>query len=246
MALSLEVRGFQDQQVILKRSLLLYGVPSNDSVMYATEHPVAVDDEGRAQMLPGRPVTIGALRQMEAMLNAQCAGEILPPNVLFNTGGMLAWWVPAGLRRVYFRTDYEGVGRQSVVVPHPALVFVVNGGSWHVFALGRNKRPDAGTMLYHAPYMNVWSDSLGRVCAGNVRIPAESIISKIAAWESSFFDSEFTHPNSGRRVVKCRDGVVGLTRQLVAGRWKRFPVSVLLPADVTVAQAIAKISEMDK
>lgn len=242
MSLSIEAC-IKQQQVVLSGSILLYSDRNHGAVKYASEHDVTVDESGKPTIMAGRPISLAALRNMENLLNVQMAGELLPENVLVNRGGMLVWWKPAGMRRVFFNTKYDGIGKHSAVVPHPALVFIVQHDQWHVFGLKRNKRPNANTALCHAPYMNVWVSQDGRICTGNVNLPGDSLVEKISAWESSFFDSEFTHPNETRRFVKHKEGVIGLSRKLIEGRWKRFPVSVLVESGATVGQMVSKIAE---
>jgi Prokaryotic E2 family D/PIN domain len=52
--------------------------------------------------------------------------------------------------------------------PHPALLFVVHGGSVYLRALSCTSRRSADTYLYAAPYWNTAND--GAVCAGTMRV----------------------------------------------------------------------------
>jgi len=51
-----------------------------------------------------------------------------------------------------------------------------------VRALAENCRPSANTRLYNAPYWN--TDAHGRVCLGSMRVPDETGITSLSAWEN--------------------------------------------------------------
>ena len=227
-----------EAQLSLLSAILLYGHKSSDGVIYASHHPVRLDG-GQPIIAAGKPLTIQGLRAMQSLLDA-AGQEILPPNVLFNSGGVLAWWIPACHRRVFFRSNDDRIGTTSAVVPHPPLVMVVSSDAgWAIAALRRNHRPNADTALMRAPYMNVWMTGKqpGRICTGNVSVPKDTLIATMQKWEAAFFDSEFTHPND-RKVVKYSDGLIALTADLLAGAFKRFPIRCLLPLGCTLGEFV--------
>ena len=108
--------------------------------------------------------------------------------------------------------------------PHPALVFMIQGRELFVRALAENRRPSANTRLFNAPYWN--TDAHGRVCLGSMRVPDETGIASLSAWETAYFASEFTHPSGAVRLATHPGGFLGLWSTL-AGRKRAFPVKFL-------------------
>jgi PRTRC genetic system protein B len=106
------------------------------------------------------------------------------------------WYVPKGQRPLYFRTQSERLnGLSGIPLPHPGLVFRAEraGGkkSLRVWAFRRRGRPTADTVLYTAPFLNVFAG--GSVCLGSTRVPATSGPADAGAWTDAFFASAFTH-----------------------------------------------------
>ena len=77
-----------EAQLALLSAILLYGHKSSDGVIYASHHPVRLDG-GQPIIAAGKPLTIQGLRAMQSLLDA-AGQEILPPDVLFKSGGVLA------------------------------------------------------------------------------------------------------------------------------------------------------------
>jgi PRTRC genetic system protein B len=109
-------------------------------------------------------------------------------------------------------------------VPPPALLFVVHKNVLLVGALFASQRPRPDTKLAAAPYWN--TDSNGAVCAGTMRAPKSLTVASTAAWEQTFFQSEFTHSGGAGRLTKRRGGTTALWKSL-AGK-QRFPIATLI------------------
>lgn len=77
----------------------------------------------------------------------------------------------------------------------PGLVFVREANKLSVYALTIQGKPRPGTVLYRAPYYNIWDS--GEVCQGTMPLPAMIHPSAIVEHEEAFFNSAFTHANSG-------------------------------------------------
>jgi PRTRC genetic system protein B len=129
---------------------------------------------------------------------------------------------------MFFRRDSELANISGRRFPHPALLFVVRGGSLYVRALRCSSRPTAETYLYAAPYWNTGSD--GAVCAGTMRVPRSASVATMACWEQAFFESEFTHPGGAGRLTKQKGGCATLWREL-AEKEKEFPLRTLIRAE---------------
>ena len=54
----------------------------------------------------------------------------------------------------------------------------------------------------------------GRVCLGSMRVPGETAVKSITAWQVSFFRSQFTHPNGAMRLTSYRGGFMSLWKSL--------------------------------
>jgi PRTRC genetic system protein B len=123
----------------------------------------------------------------------------VPLNVVAVGRGAIAWFEPAAVRTMFFnaRSDAATQAFDKKAVPQPPLVFVARNHSLRVFALRQNVRPTLETPLTAAPYWNVYED--GRVCLGTSTIPDTFDPTETAEWTRSFFASNFTHMNTGKR-----------------------------------------------
>ena len=107
----------------------------------------------------------------------------------------------------------------------PAMLWFANKENLSVFALASDKRPTEKTVLYFAPFFNVYED--GAVCMGTVNINIKnsaSVEEFIKAWEDYFFNSYFSHllDNYNPIIGNC----VNLWRKLME-TGETFPVEVL-------------------
>ena len=148
----------------------------------------------------------------------------MPENVVARTPELIAWWLPAAVRPMFFRDGSELAGISGKLFPHPALLFVVRNRALFVRAFPKNRRPDPDTKLAAAPYWNI--DSNGAVCAGTMRAPKSLTVASIPAWQQAFFQSEFTHPGGAGRLTKRKGGTAALWKSL-SGK-KGFPRSALI------------------
>jgi PRTRC genetic system protein B len=78
----------------------------------------------------------------------------------------------------------------------------------------------------------VWDD--GAICRGNVQVPEGTTTEKIAAWNTAFLGSYFTHPNGKGRLVRYRGGAYSFWRDMLNGKFQRFPERVLIDAQTTL------------
>jgi len=205
----------------LEKAILIYTGPA------ATVHEV--DDDGVIK--PGQPISRHAIESLAQSLGKHLDGGWLPPNVVSLGFGAMAWFCPAGRRRIWFKADGRfngGAKTEDADTPrvqklngkfawHPPLLFTVQGSNLSVFALARNERPQAGTTLYRAPYWNLWES--GAMCAGNRAMPEQPVPSKIPDYEKAFFESAFTHTNISR-LCRYPGGHTALWQHLTTVRTK--------------------------
>lgn len=175
--------------------------------------------------------------------SARRTASSLPENVLFVAGDLILWWVRPAFRHVAFRVSEKdaerlGAAERGESVPHPGLVFAASSREWRVWAVKGSQRPTLATPLFQAPYFNV--DAHGHICQGSVPKPDGSTAEKIDAWNDAFFRSYFTHPNVAAKLVRYPGGSFALWRQMLDGRFGRFPQRVLVPLNATLGDLLGK------
>ena len=221
----------------LDAALLFYRSASGE--VYATQHAARIVND-RPVLLPGVPMTLESLADFAELAAKRTTYRgFVHERVVYFAPNLLAWWVPAGKRRVWFEADGK-LGNRSGECNHPPLLFIVNKRSWSVFALRKDERPDAATKLYRAPYFNVWET--GQICTGNVDTPDAINSDSIKPYEDAFFRSRFTHANTDR-LIRRRGGAVRLWLDLLDGA--EFPLHQLVDTTRTVADVVNALTEKD-
>jgi len=56
----------------------------------------------------------------------------------------------------------------------------------------------------------------------------------LAAWNEAFLRSYFTHPNGPGKLVRYRGGAYAFWREMLDGRFRRFPERVLVDVKMTL------------
>ena len=237
----------QGSRYALTRAILLYTADAG-SDPYATIHPI---EHGRGGMRlgAGTPATEDAcIGFARAIADRGSFSGFLAPELLYIGPRMAAWWRRPQRTRVWFKTETKDnpgqtLGTRSAVVPHPGLVFVVAGKHWYVHAVKGPDRPTPTTALWRPHYFNVWES--GQICEGNIQRPERVTPDTLAAFERAFFESRFTHPNvqAGSTLTGFRGGLYAFWRNLLNGRWQRFPEGYLVPAKKTLATHIKALEK---
>jgi len=208
----------------LSQALLIYKGDSNKEA-FVTLHQVGKQSRCPPTLGPAETLTQGFLDSLIHAVGGNAAVEVLPENVLARTQHMLTWWVPAKPRRMFFQ-HAQGVldDISGQICPQPALVLRVDGSGLSLRALEKSRRPEAKTRMMVAPYWNTYGN--GTVCLGSMRAPKEASVSAMDRWETSFYESAFTHPNDAQRLTTHPGGSEGLWRKL-AGSQRPFPSKYL-------------------
>lgn len=237
--------GTKTGELTLSAAVLIYNQKTRsggEKQGFVSIHDIGERD-GAAVVLPGVPATRQALRSaMQSLMAEKFVPEILPAHVLSKGHDHLVWYRLPCKRKVWFKCDKLG-GEVSAEVPHPGIVFIAIDDELHLFAYKGKDRPDASTQLFMAPYFNVWSP--GKVCIGNCDHPKGDAALDAGAWESMFYNSWFTHPNV-QKLVKARKGAYAFWKELLDGKHEKFPQAALLPLDVTLGDAFAKVMGAQK
>lgn len=230
-----------DNVLTLDRAVLLYNGRSGGAL--ATVHEV-ITVEGAPVIGAGRPMSAQAARELSAALLRRVAhGGFLPETVLYVHGDVLVWWLPPARRHIAFRVDGDhaeafGGAERGETVPQPGLIFAASSRMWRVWAVKGNRRPTPQTPLFQAPYFNI--DGHGHICRGNVPVPEGTMVEKIGAWNDAFLRSYFTHPNLTGKLLRYRGGSYAFWRDMLDGRFTRFPERVLVNTKTTLGALLGE------
>lgn len=149
--------------------------------------------------------------------------SILPTHVLYINPiekGSVIWYTKARKTNLFFTESLEIPNGTASI---PAMLWMASKHHLTVFALISDKRPTEKTVLYDAPFFNVYEN--GSVCMGTVNVDIKnsaSVEEFIRAWESYFFNSRFSHLNHNPTNSNC----VNLWKELV-NTDKTFPKEIL-------------------
>lgn len=231
--MSFEVKDLSAQSVRMQTAILLYG-SDRGSLSYATIHPVEQASPDSSPVIrAGRPADRNSLKSVCASLidSARIRSGLLSDNILSIGLDHVVWWSRPGLRTYFFDARVTGgatvnVGKRGGMAHAPALIFVAKQQTLWVYAMKGSNRPSLDTPLFHAPLMNIWSDS--KVCVGSMPLPKETVADSIVEWEQAFWASNFSHPNHDR-VVSYKGGIHQFSIDLLDGKFRKFPERVLRP-----------------
>lgn len=228
-----------DKGATLDTAILLYG-NGHGQGGFISIHDV-LDHKGQAILGAGRLANRQSLLELLRTLAGEDETvELLPENILAKGKGYMVWYAKPKLRPIHFSSRDLG-GQVSKVVPYPGLIFMATENGWHVFAYKKAGRPNLKTRLYQAPLFNVYTS--GNICTGSVKLPDHGTDAPTSAWEDAFFLSWFTHPNVREpgKLLKYETGTYGFWKDMLNGKFQKFPNHVLVSLGVTVQNAFNKI-----
>lgn len=218
----------------LHAAILLYG--NNHGLNFASIHGVDIIKQ-QPRIKAGVPASKEAIRNLMESLRPETAlpKMIFPQQVLASGSGYLAWYIEPCQRNLWFSCPELG-GKVNGMVPLPGLVFILEeSGGWHVFAYKGKGRPQPETVLFNSPFLNVWAG--GRICEGNAGRPDKFGMEVIGEWEDRFFTSRFTHTNTEHRsITRYKGGAYQMWQDLLSGKWKTFPQSMLVSTNKTLQE----------
>jgi PRTRC genetic system protein B len=205
------------------KALVFYGNKKDDSYVECYD----MDDRGMA--INAHPLSVGESQKLADALDSSTevkasylnAIDLFPENLLYinsERNGFIVWHTPAQTVNLFFKAE---LGLRDGRANIPALVWKATRHGLSVWALKSEGRPDAGTPLFCAPFLNVYDS--GSVCMGSVRVdvPKNCSVSQFTQlWEHYFFDSSFSHTIAGS------DKLIGVWRSLI-GTEEPFPTSLL-------------------
>ncbi|WP_316835051.1 PRTRC system protein B [Pedobacter nutrimenti] len=162
---------------------------------------------------------------------------LLPENVLYlnpESNGFAVWYTGKQQAHLFFKEDLGIANGQAWISP---LLWKATKESLSVYALIDTGKPNVDSILYHAPFFNIYED--GKVCMGTVKIDIAddcTLDDFIARWEQYFFNSYFSHLLRQRSPVK--GNIISLWQSLI-GSHKKFPLKELTPNKLTLKNILS-------
>lgn len=217
-------------------ALVFYQTKGNNKYTYV-EH---FDMDKNGNPINAHPLTEGEAKELAKALNTKKekskaflkSNGILPTNVLHinpSENGTVLWYTKPRKVKMFFTESLEIPNGTAKV---PAMLWYASKQSLIVFALEKDHRPTENTVLFHAPFFNIYED--GHVCMGTVDINIKnsaSVEEFMQAWESYFFNSYFSHLVNEHNPIK--GNCVCLWKDLI-GTDKAFPKDVLKKTNKTI------------
>ncbi|RBQ12020.1 PRTRC system protein B [Pedobacter miscanthi] len=162
---------------------------------------------------------------------------LLPQEVVYiNSGrnGFAIWFTPEMKRHLIFKA---GLTIPDGVASMPPLLWKATASALEMWALKESKRPELSSILYYAPFFNVYRD--GRVCMGSVDVDIDTdcyLETFILTWENYFFGSAFSHLLGEVSPVKVN--VVSLWQKLISSD-EAFPINILKKHPKTIKDLLS-------
>jgi len=210
-------------------ALVFYQSSESNKEVYV-EH---FDMDKQGNPINAHPLTVRESKNLSKTLNVEIekskdflkSKHILSENILHinpSENGAVLWYTKSQKAELFFVDNLEIPNGFAQI---PALIWLANKNSLSVCAVLSDKRPCEKTVLYHAPFFNVYEN--GSVCMGTVDVHIKnsaSVEEFTMAWENYFFNSYFSHLVNGHNPIK--GNCVNLWKELVNTE-KSFPKSVL-------------------
>lgn len=162
---------------------------------------------------------------------------LLPKNVLYTNpdhNGYAIWYTPAQRIDLFF---VESLGIPNGDASIPPLLWKASKKNLYLYALDTITDIKEQTVLFHAPFFNVYEN--GNVCMGtvSVNIKADCVLEEFMQyWQQYFFNSYFSHLIREKSPVK--GNIIQLWQKLVNSR-KQFPMKSLIKNNLTIKQLLS-------
>ncbi len=158
--------------------------------------------------------------------------SLLPKNVLYinpEQNGFAIWYTAAQERHLLFADSLKIPNGKAAI---PALIWKATKEHLFVYALKSTTNLQENTILYYAPFFNIYES--GNVCMGTVDIDITSecyLEDFIEQWEDYFFNSYFSHLVREHNPVK---GDITILLQKLVNMKGKFPLSQLKENGLTI------------
>jgi PRTRC genetic system protein B len=225
----------------LAEAILLYKT-HDDSVSYATIHPIRSEEGMPVALGAGKPLELDALTALTQLMIGEQSTDFIPVELLSLGPDSMVWYVPPGRRTLYFNAP-NSVGICNAKVELPMMVFAVKGSEMFLYTCKGKDRPTPETPLLTAPFFNVWGQ--GNLCIGSAKIPERIGADWIREWNRTFFDSAFSHPNQGSEALtQYRGGMTALWRSILKMRQPKLRLSHCLDAGFKLSHLIRSLKSL--
>ena len=223
-----------------KTAFVIYEKKAAQKQVYIESYDIGKD----GYPVNAHPLTVRECSQLAKVLDSSDEMKrsflkpegLLPSNVIYinpDHDGFAVWHTPARQEQLYF-TDTLGIPNGMASLP--ALLWKAGKDTLHIYALTDCNCINEQTVLYHAPFFNIYTE--GKVCMGTVSVKIDSdcrLEEFINLWQQYFFTSYFSHLFQGHNPVK--GNIVQLWQGLVETH-KLFPVKALLKNGLTIKNII--------
>lgn len=216
------------------KALLIYRNGKDDCYVEALD----IGDNGKP--VNAHPLSIQESKALSAALDNSDElhtgfldpSGLMPGCILYINRGrtpFALWQTPPKKVRMLFS---EGLSIPNGEAFIPPLIWKASRNNLYLYALTGDNAPSVETLVYKAPFFNIYED--GRVCLGNVNIgitrncPLEEFM---RLWETYFFNSFFSHTLGGQSPVK--GNIVQLWQQLISTS-EPFPIENLIPTKLRI------------
>lgn len=222
-------------------ALVFYQSSDSNREIYV-EH---FDMDKHGNPINAHPLTVREAKNLSKSLNVEIeknkaflkSKNILSENILHinpSNNGSVLWYTKSQKVELFFVDNLEIPNGFAQI---PAIIWVANKNSLSIFAVLSDKRPCEKTVLYHAPFFNVYEN--GSVCMGTVDVNIKnsaSVEEFTVAWENNFFNSYFSHLVNGHNPIK--GNCVNLWKEQ-SGTEKPFPKNVLKKTNKTLKNLLS-------
>ena len=203
-----------------------------DSNNYYLETHDILESKGNFHWQEGKPLVKSDLKEIATSIGEQTftpltIDGIIPESVLYlkqnYSQTTIMWFQPPMRRKLYFSKQLK---LENNAYNLPGLIFLVHDKDLYVFAYKGKSKPTNDTVVFKAPFYNMYED--GSVCMGNTKdvMPKTELIVEIARWDRRFFNSRFDHFIDEEVIKKGTN----LQLTLKSACNKLFDESLLIPS----------------
>ena len=173
---------------------------------------------------------------------------LIPPEIIAWSRNEVIWFEKSRIRPMFFnvpetsRQYLNKISGKNVVWPN--LLFRISRSEIYCWAVKSNRKPTLDTMLYRAPFTNIFNDS--RVCPPTQfrEIHEENMIEFARKAVDLFFRGHFSHlyGNMEQSITysRGRDRFwVKMATDLEKGKQKPFPSKYLVQTELTLRKILS-------
>jgi PRTRC genetic system protein B len=217
-------------------ALVFYQTTGTDNDSYVEYYDM--DSDGNP--INAHPLTLQEAKRLAKTLHTEKKADmaflrpkgIVPSHVLHynpSGNGSVLWYTKAQERYFLF---VKSLGLPDGKAQIPTLLWHADRESLSIFALATQAKPKESTLLYYAPFFNIYEN--GKVCMGTVDVRIKKTASLeefIQAWEDYFFNSYFSHLIEAHNPIK--DNCITLWKTLLK-TGEAFPTGILVKNNRTL------------